>query len=246
MDLQRAGNSSFPNTRYNVSLHNLFEGGNTMLSHHLYYQLILIALAWLFLILYWLWRPAAASARLTTAQPILPPRKRSKDPKPFQGLTRKPHCDACEQDGHLRREPPSAPPPQLVCIRGRHRQIDTAQHFCLDPDCRYGGWTGLGNISANGHPSGGPWRPLYCSRCQGSFLETHGTILHGQRVSAELIIRVIACLAEGLGIRGTARVFEIDPNTILRWLVEAAVQLRAFSQYFLHDLHLTQGQLDEL
>src|SRR5262249_57408662 len=53
-------------------------------------------------------------------------------------------------------------------------------------------------------------------------------------------------MVQGLGIRGTARVFEIDPNTVLSWLVEAADQLRAFSQYFLHDLHLTQVQLDEL
>jgi len=53
-------------------------------------------------------------------------------------------------------------------------------------------------------------------------------------------------LAEGLGIRGTARVFEVDPNTVLQWLVEAADQLRAFSHYFLHDLHLRQVQLDEL
>jgi IS1 family transposase len=41
-------------------------------------------------------------------------------------------------------------------------------------------------------------------------------------------------------------VFEVDPNTVLGWLVEAADQLRAFSRYFLHDLHLTQVQLDEL
>jgi IS1 family transposase len=41
-------------------------------------------------------------------------------------------------------------------------------------------------------------------------------------------------------------VFEVDPNTVLGWLVEAAEQLRAFAQYFLHDLHLTQVQLDEL
>src|SRR5207302_1154210 len=45
---------------------------------------------------------------------------------------------------------------------------------------------------------------------------------------------------------GTARVFEIDPNTVLGWLVEAAEQLRDFSAYFLHDLCLTQVQLDEL
>jgi len=41
-------------------------------------------------------------------------------------------------------------------------------------------------------------------------------------------------------------VFEVDPNTVLQWLVEAADQLQAFSRYFLHDLHLRQVQLDEL
>jgi IS1 family transposase len=70
--------------------------------------------------------------------------------------------------------------------------------------------------------------------------------LHGKRVAVELIVHVVACLAEGLGIRATARVFEVDPNTVLQWLVEAADQLRAFSQYFLHDLRVTQVQLDEL
>ena len=59
-------------------------------------------------------------------------------------------------------------------------------------------------------------------------------------------MRVIACLAEGLGIRGTARVFEIDPTTVLGWLVETTEQLQAFSAYFLHELHINQVQLDEL
>jgi DNA-binding XRE family transcriptional regulator len=59
-------------------------------------------------------------------------------------------------------------------------------------------------------------------------------------------VHVIACLAEGLGIRGTARVFEVDPNTVLRWLVEAAEQLQAFSCHVLHDLRVRQVQMDEL
>jgi transposase-like protein len=62
----------------------------------------------------------------------------------------------------------------------------------------------------------------------------------------ELIVRVLACLAEGLGIRATARVFEVDPNTVLHWLVEAAEQLRAFSRYVLCDVHVEQLPLDEL
>jgi IS1 family transposase len=62
----------------------------------------------------------------------------------------------------------------------------------------------------------------------------------------ELIVRVLACLAEGLGIRATARVFEVDPNTVLQWLVEAAEQLKAFTSYWLCNVHVKQLQLDEL
>jgi hypothetical protein len=30
----------------------------------------------------------------------------------------------------------------------------------------------------------------------------------------------VTALAEGLGIRAVARVFEVDPNTVLQWLVD--------------------------
>jgi IS1 family transposase len=130
--------------------------------------------------------------------------------------------------------------------RGRRRQVDTARHFCPNPDCAYRGWVGWGNLRANGHPNGGPWRQLLCVACRGYFLETLGTLFHGKRGSAELIVRVIACLAEGLGIRGTARVFEVEAQTVLQWLVEAAEQLRAFSQHFLYDVRVRQVQLDEV
>jgi IS1 family transposase len=53
-------------------------------------------------------------------------------------------------------------------------------------------------------------------------------------------------MVQGLGIRGTARVFEVDPNTVLQWLVEAAAQLQAFSQHVLRDVRVRQVQLDEL
>lgn len=115
-----------------------------------------------------------------------------------------------------------------------------------EPDCPYHGWLGRDNIGSNGHPGGQPWRQLQCVSGHGYFYETGDTIFYGKRFSPELLVRVLACLAEGLGIRGTAWVFEIDPNTVLRWLVEAAEQLKAFSAYFLHELPLTQVQLDEL
>src|SRR5262249_5338439 len=98
----------------------------------------------------------------------------------------------------------------------------------------------------NGHPNGGPWRQFHCTACDGFFPEHHGTIFHGKQAEVDLIVRVLACLAEGLGIRATARVFEVEANTVLDWLVEAAEHLRAFSAYCLCDLHLQQLQLDEL
>jgi hypothetical protein len=71
-------------------------------------------------------------------------------------------------------------------------------------------------------------------------------VFHGKRVLADLLGRVVAALVEGLGIRATARVFELEPSTVRAWLVEAADQLQAFSRYLLRDLQVTQVQLDEL
>src|SRR5678809_357308 len=36
------------------------------------------------------------------------------------------------------------------------------------------------------------------------------------------------------------------PNTVLAWLIEVADHATAFSRYFLHDVRVTQVQLDEL
>src|SRR5262245_30179803 len=217
-----------------------------MVSPLFFYQLVLLALVWLCIMLQWAWPSDPATACPTTREPTPPLPKHHHEPKPFAGLTTKPHCDACAHVNAPRPHAPAAPPPRIVMTRGRRRQVDTSHHFCPNPDCAYRGWVGWGNLRANGHPNGGPWRQLLCIACRRYFLETLGTIFHGKRTSVELIVRVIACLAEGLGIRGAARVFEVDPNTVLQWLVEAADQLQAFSRHVLHDVRLGQVQLDEL
>ena len=217
-----------------------------MIPHLFFYQLVLLGLLWLFFMLHAAWPSQGTAIPWRPVEPILPPRKRSSDSKPFPGLTRKPHCEACTQTAAPRQQAPCAPPPRIVSLRGRRRAVDTSRHFCPHPNCAYQGWTGRGNIRANGHPSGGPWRQLYCLKCQGYFQETQGTPIHGKRVSPDLLVWAIGALAEGLGIRAVARVFEVDPNTVLHWLVEVADHAAAFSQYFLHDVRVTQVQLDEL
>jgi hypothetical protein len=216
-----------------------------MVSHLLFYQLTLIALVWLCVMLHWAW-PSDALTCPPPPEPTPPVPKRHREPKPFAGLTTKPPCDACAHASAPHPHAPSAPPPRIVLTRGRRRQVDTSTHFCPNPDCAYRGWVGWGNLRANGHPNGGPWRQLLCIACRRYFLESLGTIFHGKCASVDLIVHVIACLAEGLGIRGTARVFEVAPNTVLQWLVEAAEQLQAFSRHVLHDVRVRQVQLDEL
>src|SRR5712692_9795876 len=217
-----------------------------MVSHLFFYQLVLLGLLWLCVMLHYAWPNECAGGDQRPSQPLPPPRKRSSDPKLFPGLTRKPPCAACEQAHEHGPQPPGCPPPRMAPTRGRPRQVDTSSHFCPDPDCTYGGWLGLGNITSNGHPSGGPWRQLHCTGCGGYCQETHGTPLHGKRVVPERLVWAVGALAEGLGIRAVARVFEVDPNTVLQWLVEVADHAAAFTQYFLHDVRVTQVQLDEL
>lgn len=226
----------------------MLEGNNAMVSHLFFSQLVMLALLWLFGLWYLarLKRPVTPPAVPALPESRKPKRPRSHVPKPFAGLTHKPPCALCAHDTAAPKAPPPVPPDPMALTHRRPREVDTSRHFCPHSDCDYRGWLGLGNLRANGHPSGGPWRQFHCTSCQGYFLETHGTLFHGKQAAVELIVRVLACLAEGLGIRATARVFEVAPNTVLPWLVAAAEQLRAFSAYFLCDLHLEQLQLDEL
>ncbi len=219
-----------------------------MISHHVYYQLAILGCLWLCVMLHHGWPSRSTGSHQKSAQPVPLQCKRTSytEPKAFEGLTHKPLCAACEYEATHPKAPPPLRPTPMPPTNRRPRVIDTSMHFCPHAGCDYRGWLGLGNLCANGHPSGGPWRQLHCTACDGSFPEHHGTILHGKRVAVDLIVPVLACLAEGLGIRGTARVFEIDPNTALPWLVEAAEQLRVFSRAFLCDVHVHQLQLDEL
>src|SRR5262245_55500698 len=100
-----------------------------MVSHLFFYQLVLVALVWLCVMLHWAW-PSDPATCPPPSEPTPPKPNRHREPKPFVGLTHKPHCDACEHATDSRPHAPSAPPPRIVPTRGRRRQIDTLHHFC--------------------------------------------------------------------------------------------------------------------
>ena len=56
----------------------------------------------------------------------------------------------------------------------------------------------------------------------------------------------MSALAEGLGIRAVGRVFGVEPDTILDWLLAASQHGVALTDYLVCDLELEQVQLAEL
>ena len=64
-----------------------------MVSALFFSQLMLVALVWLCVMLHWAW-PSDTATYPTALEPLPPLPKRTREPKPFVGLTHKPHCDA--------------------------------------------------------------------------------------------------------------------------------------------------------
>ena len=143
-----------------------------MISHHVYYQLAILGFLWLCIMLHCGWpsRSTRALSRPAAPGPLTRKRQHSNAPQPFEGLTQRPHCAACEHDANCPHEPSPMRPDPMPPTHRRPCEIDTSRHFCPHVGCDYRGWLGLGNLRANGHPSGGPWRQLYCRSCTGYFL----------------------------------------------------------------------------
>jgi hypothetical protein len=99
-----------------------------------FYPIVLFALVWLFLMLHGVWSSDRRDKYRPISKPLAPPRQRSKEPKPFAGLTNKPHCAVCEH-GAIPPTPPSLVPPAPMPPPRRPRQVDTSHHFCPHAGC---------------------------------------------------------------------------------------------------------------
>jgi hypothetical protein len=125
-----------------------------MVSDLISYELVLFGLLWLCIMLQYVWPSDGPAGDQRTSKPAKPPRPRSRDPKPFPGLIRQPHCDGCEQaTAVLPLPPPPAPPPVISHTRGCPCQVDPAAQLCPNPDGASYGRVGWGNLHANGHPN---------------------------------------------------------------------------------------------
>jgi hypothetical protein len=95
-----------------------------MVPHHFFYQLALLAIIWLFVMLH---LTGAKPGLPVPPVPAKPKRKRSTEPKAFEGLTQKPHCALCEQETG---ETPPAGVDNLTPTDRLIRQEDALDHCC--------------------------------------------------------------------------------------------------------------------
>jgi hypothetical protein len=78
-----------------------------MVSDLFFSELLLFGLLWLCVMLHYGWRGDCSAGPQRAFKPATSPRKRSRAPKLFPGLTYKPPCATCEQTA----QQPAAPPP---------------------------------------------------------------------------------------------------------------------------------------
>jgi len=208
-------------------------------------EAMLLLLVWLIASVYGDWQLIRGAGKKRQARRPKARKRVRKKERGFQGVTRKPECAVCHQET-IEPQVLRVPPPLMVSGRGRRRSVDSGMHYCPEKRCRYYGWVGRGNISSNGRPNGGAHRQLHCRACGTYFMETKGTIFYRKRYSAEQVTRAIAALAEGVGIRAVGRIFGVEPETVLAWLVEAGEHLAAFNAWMTRELAVEQVQLDEL
>jgi transposase-like protein len=94
---------------------------------------------------------------------------------------------------------------------------DLSRFCCLNPDCSDYRRRGHGNLPVcMRYGTQLQHRLLYCTTCKARFSERQGTPLFGARLPRDKLLAVLAHLADGCGVRQTARLVGVGKNTVSR------------------------------
>ncbi|HOH28540.1 MAG TPA: hypothetical protein PLC40_02590 [Candidatus Hydrogenedentes bacterium] len=124
---------------------------------------------------------------------------------------------------------------------------DLEQCFCPNEQCKDYGLRNQGNIAVRGKYGKDKSRDLlYCRTCGKRFASTQSSALFGLHLAPETIRQIIHHAAEGVGVRATARLLELDKDTVNRVILRAGEHCARVLSELLTSLELTETQLDEL
>jgi transposase-like protein len=87
---------------------------------------------------------------------------------------------------------------------------------CQNPDCDAYGRRGGDNLLVIDHFGKARHRLLYCRVCKARFSEFKGTPFFNSKLPHDKVTAVLEHLAEGCGIRQTARLVGVNKDTVTR------------------------------
>ena len=124
---------------------------------------------------------------------------------------------------------------------------DVKNAFCPNIDCKDYGLQNHGNIAIRGKYGKNKDKDLlYCRTCGKRFASTRATAFFGLHLSDDKIVQIIHHAAEGVGVRATSRLLDIDKNTVNRVILRAGEHCEIVLSNLLRSLKLKEAQLDEL
>ena len=119
--------------------------------------------------------------------------------------------------------------------------------FCPNVDCKDYGLQNHGNIAIRGKYGKDKDKDLlYCRTCGKRFASTRATAFFGLHLSDDKIAQIIHHAAEGVGVRATSRLLDINKDTVNRVILRAGEHCEIVLSNLLRSLKLNEAQLDEL
>jgi transposase-like protein len=115
----------------------------------------------------------------------------------------------------------------------------------VNPSCADRGQPGRGNLSVRVGKGRGRWRVLRCSTCKKEFSERKGTPLWGTRMPPDKAAAIAKHLAEGCGIRKTARLVGASKTGVTSIALRLGLHARALHDDRVRDVSVTEAQFDE-
>jgi hypothetical protein len=98
---------------------------------------------------------------------------------------------------------------------------------CRNAGCPRHGQRGAGNLSACGYFGKAHRRLLYRNVYKARFSEFEGTPLSNSRLPHEKVLSILEYLADGCGIRQTARLVGVSKDTVTRLALLAGCHAKA-------------------
>src|SRR3954452_8471532 len=105
---------------------------------------------------------------------------------------------------------------------------DLSRFCCLNSQCPDYGRRDAANLTVTGRlGKDRQFRPLYCRTCRARFSERKGTPLYRAHLPEEKVSSILEHVTEGCGVRKTARLVKVHPDTVSRYIRAAGGQARA-------------------